>query len=62
MHATVYNNPDLAYPVNAISEYMANPKKKHYKVVQWIFRYLSGSTSSCLHIRSDFGGSMGMWI
>ena len=28
---------------------MANPGKEHWKTVQWIFRYLRGSTDVCLH-------------
>ena len=28
---------------------MKNPSKEHWKVVQWIFRYLSGFTDVCLH-------------
>ena len=27
---------------------MANPGKEHWKVVQWIFRYLRGTTNVCL--------------
>jgi len=27
---------------------MANPSKEHWKVVQWIFRYLRGTTNACL--------------
>jgi hypothetical protein len=32
---------------------MANPGKKHWKVVQWIFRYLRGTSKACL----KFGGT-----
>ena len=27
---------------------MANPGKKHWKAVQWIFRYLRGTSNTCL--------------
>ena len=46
MYAMVCSCLDLSY---AISRYMANPGKEHWKTVQWIFRYLRGSTDVCLH-------------
>ena len=46
MYAMVCSRLDLSY---AISRYMANPGKEHWKTVQWIFRYLRGSTDVCLH-------------
>ena len=35
-----------------VTRYMNNPGKKHWKVVQWILRYLRGTTSHTL----CFGG------
>ncbi|KAG8492340.1 hypothetical protein CXB51_009634 [Gossypium anomalum] len=40
MYAMVCSRPDLSYAVIAISRYMANPGKEHWKAVQWILRYL----------------------
>jgi hypothetical protein len=48
---------------------MSNPGKEHWKAVQWIFRYLRGSSSSCLcfgksgdglvgYVDSDYGGDL----
>jgi len=38
------------------SRYMAKPGKEHWKVVQWIFRYLRGTTNACLKFdRTDKG-------
>ena len=48
MYAMVCSRPDLAYAVSAISRYMEKPGKEHWKVVQWIMRYLRGSSSVCL--------------
>ena len=48
MYAMVCSRPYLAYAVSAISRYMAKPGKEHWKVVQWIMRYLRGSSSVCL--------------
>ena len=42
MYAMVCSHPDLAY---AISRYMEKPGKEHWKAVQWIIRYLGGSSS-----------------
>ena len=48
MYAMVCSRPDLAYVVNEVSRYMEKPRKEHWKAVQWIMRYLSGSNSVCL--------------
>ena len=48
MYAMVCSRPDLSYAVSAVSRYMANPGKEHWKAVQWIFRYLRNSTDACL--------------
>ncbi|RVW13655.1 hypothetical protein CK203_093996 [Vitis vinifera] len=34
---------------SAVNKYIENPSKKHWKAVQWIFRYLHGSNDVCLH-------------
>ncbi|KAG8498697.1 hypothetical protein CXB51_005124 [Gossypium anomalum] len=39
MYAMVCSRPDLSYAVSAVSRYMANPGKEHWKAVQWILRY-----------------------
>ena len=69
MYAMVCSRPDLAFAVSAVSRYMANPGKEHWKAVQWILRYLRGSTDGCLqfgrtrdgvtgYVDSDFAGDL----
>src|SRR5664279_6225076 len=48
MYAMVCSCPDLSYAMSLVSRYMANPVKEHWKVVQWIFRYLRGTSNACL--------------
>jgi hypothetical protein len=48
MYAMVCFCPDLSYAMSLVSRYMANPGKEHWKVVQWIFRYLRGTFKACL--------------
>jgi hypothetical protein len=38
---------------------MANPGKEHYKVVQWIFRYLCGTSKACLKFGRTRKGLVG---
>ena len=38
---------------------MTNPGKEHWKVVQWIFRYLRGTSSSCLQFGKSRDGLIG---
>ena len=53
MYAMVCTRPDIAHAVGVVSRYMNNPGKEHWKEVQWILRYLRGTTSHAL----CFGGS-----
>ncbi|KAI3780212.1 hypothetical protein L2E82_10183 [Cichorium intybus] len=66
MYAMICTRPDLAYVVSMVSRYMANPGREHWKAVQWILRYLRGTSSMCLrygqsntgvvgYVDSDFG-------
>ena len=42
--------------MSLVSRYMSNPGNEHWKAVQWIFRYLRGTTDSCLKFgRTDQG-------
>ncbi|KAG8474632.1 hypothetical protein CXB51_031261 [Gossypium anomalum] len=69
MYAMVWSCPDLSYAVSAVSRYMANPGKEHWKAVQWILRYLRGTTDVCLqfgktkdrvigYVDADFAGDL----
>ena len=59
MYAMICTRPDLSYAVSMVSRYMANPGKEHWKVVQWIFRYLKGSADLCLHFGKNSTGVLG---
>ena len=48
MYAMVCSRPDLAYAITIVNRYMTKPGKEHWKAVQWIMRYLRGSSSVCL--------------
>nr|ABA91380.1 retrotransposon protein, putative, Ty1-copia subclass [Oryza sativa Japonica Group] len=69
MYAMVCSRPDLSHALSVVSRYMANPGKEHWKAVQWIFRYLCGTSSACLqfgrsrdglvgYVDSDFAGDL----
>ena len=49
MYVMICYCPDLSYVVSVVSRYMANPGKEYWKVVQWIFSYLRGSSNICFH-------------
>nr|CAD41912.2 OSJNBa0033G05.13 [Oryza sativa Japonica Group] len=69
MYAMICSRPDLSHALSVVSRYMANPGKEHWKDVQWIFRYLHGTSSACLqfgrsrdglvgYVDSDFAGDL----
>ena len=53
MYAMVCTRLDIAHVVGVVSRYMNNRGKEHWKAIQWILRYLRGTTSHAL----CFGGS-----
>ena len=53
MYAMLCTRLNIARVVGVVSRYMNNPGKEHWKAVQWILRYLRGTTSHAL----CFGGS-----
>ena len=50
MYDMVCSRPDLSYAMSLVSRYMTNPGKEHWRAVQWIFRFLSGTSDSCLNL------------
>src|SRR5688572_31132685 len=69
MYAMVCSRPDLSHAISVVARYMSNPGKEHWKVVQWIFTYLRGSSSACLcfsksgdglvsYVDLDYGGDL----
>ncbi|KAG8475436.1 hypothetical protein CXB51_032203 [Gossypium anomalum] len=59
MYAIVCSRSDLSYAVSAVSRYMVNPSKEHWKTVQWILRYLRGTTDVCLQFGRTEDGVIG---
>uniref|UniRef100_A0A2N9EW40 Integrase catalytic domain-containing protein n=1 Tax=Fagus sylvatica TaxID=28930 RepID=A0A2N9EW40_FAGSY len=53
MYAMVCTRLDITHAVGVVSSFMVNPGKEHWEAVKWIFRYLRGSSKSCL----SFGSS-----
>ena len=59
MYVVVCSRPNLSYVVSAVSRYMKNLGKEHWKAVQWIFKYLHSSTDVCLHFGRTRDGVVG---
>ncbi len=59
MYAMVCSRPDLSHALSVVSRFMANPGKEHWKAVQWIFRYLRGSSNACLQFGKSGDGLVG---
>ncbi|WVZ61696.1 hypothetical protein U9M48_011528 [Paspalum notatum var. saurae] len=59
MYAMVCSRTDLSHALSVVSRYMANPSKEHWRAVQWIFRYLRGTSSACLQFGKSRDGLVG---
>jgi hypothetical protein len=59
MYDMVCSRPDLSYAMSIVSRYMSNPGKKHWRAVQWIFRFLRGTTYHCLQFGRTAKGLIG---
>ncbi|XP_062081230.1 secreted RxLR effector protein 161-like [Humulus lupulus] len=42
MYLMVCTRPDLAYAINVLSRYMADPGRQHWEAMKWVFKYLLG--------------------
>jgi hypothetical protein len=59
MYAMVCSRPDLSYAMSLVSRYLADPGKEHWRAVQWIFRYLRGTSKACLKFGKTGEGLVG---
>ncbi|KAK3128943.1 hypothetical protein QOZ80_6BG0468570 [Eleusine coracana subsp. coracana] len=59
MYAMVCSRPDLSYALSVVSRYMSNPGREHWKAVQWILRYMRGTSSACLQFGKSGDGIVG---
>ena len=59
MYAMVCSRPDLSYALSVVSRYMANPGKEHWRAVQWILRYLRGTSNAYLQFGKTRDGLVG---
>ncbi|XP_019087595.1 PREDICTED: uncharacterized protein LOC109127409 [Camelina sativa] len=48
-----FTRPDIAFAVNRLSQYMHQPTTDHWQAAKRILRYLVGTTSHGIFIRSD---------
>ena len=59
MYAMVCSRPDLSHALSVVSRFMGNPGKEHWRAVQWIFRYLRGTSNACLRFGKSRDGLVG---
>lgn len=48
-----FTRPDIAYAVNKLSQFMHKPTEDHWQAVKRVLRYLAGTASHGIFIRSD---------
>jgi hypothetical protein len=53
MNTMLCTQPNLAYPINVLSQHMGNPSMEHWMAVKRIFRYLQGT----LQMKLQFDGT-----
>ena len=53
MHLAVATRPDIAFAVNVVARYMANPSKAHLVAAKRIFRYLRGTVDQGLTLGGE---------
>jgi len=44
MYATVYTRPYIAHAMAVLSMFMSRPRKEHWKIMNWVFKYLCGTS------------------
>ena len=51
MYSMVCTRPDIAHVVGFVRTYMNNTCKEHWREIQWILKYVRGTTSDALCFR-----------
>lgn len=51
MYDRVCTRSDIGHAVEVVNKFLVNSSKDHKKTVQWIFRYLKGSSKVCLSFK-----------
>src|ERR1041385_8368430 len=59
MYAMVFSRPDLSFAMRLVSRFKAYPGKEHWKFIQWIFRYLRGTSGAYLKFGRTGDGLVG---
>ena len=39
-----FTQPNITHAIGVVSRFMVKPRKDHWEVVKWIFKYLRGSS------------------
>ena len=55
MYAMVFARSDITYAVGVVRRFMSNPGNEHWATMEWIFRYLKGT--STVYLRFGSGDS-----
>lgn len=56
MYLAVGTCPDISYAVGVLSRFNSNPRPIHWKAVQWVFKYLRGTTDLALEYQPSSSG------
>ena len=48
LYAMICTRLDISQAIILASHYLEKPGKDHWKAVQWIFKFLQGTTNTCL--------------
>lgn len=52
MYVMVFIRPDIAYVVGLVSRFLSNPTKEHRQTIEWILRYLRGTSKVCFRFEN----------
>ncbi|XP_073133853.1 secreted RxLR effector protein 161-like [Henckelia pumila] len=59
MYMMVSTRPDITYALGLVSRFMSKPSREHWQAVQWLLRYLKGTTKLSYNIQ--IGGNVVSW-
>lgn len=59
MYTMVCSCLNSSFTISIDSRYVENTSKEHWKIVQWILRYLQGSNKARLHFGRNTGEVIG---
>jgi len=58
MYVMICTKQYLAHTISVVSKFLLNPRRQHWDVLKWIFKYLKGNTNYDILFSKQYGNPL----